>query len=562
MMGCFRSRARGIAALRAGVILWMGLGPLCLSFAIAAPAAPSQKPTASRIKPSPAAAAALKYADALSSGDRAAAGRLDFACLYRLATGSAKPRPALPPDNDPVYADCAAPAEAIHGSLVVKNQVGLDLLWPTAGGPVFFPEALTSYPASAFVMDTLGLSPPGGGLKLDLVGTKPLPAGSLALPNGSVASAPATLVTVKVTYKDPLTAPVTYAAGTYKWTNTIKRARAALKSVDLQWVVLSGLKKAGFPADMAVVNLPVSEKVGAKIPFVTESSRVVEGSSVWFGPDDAPGVLLAAVGRAALFPEQRDRVALLNRVLIVDPGQPEALTLLTRDLYHTLLGSAATWHKVTIKDAVLLDRFNEFYWDIYAQTQRMEIALNMEIGGFSAPTSADFLYRLIPAMDQLTKVRPEDVENRARLGTAYRWNNDQLVAIATHEAVLKEIQPGRPAYARALLELAWSRIAKVSWNRRLDDPDIVLAFQHAEAALQAAERPVDKFAAAYTMGYSLAFRPNRDNQAMAAHLTEAQRWYKETPGATPEGWAYLVSNDTLKGVLEADPVFKPLRPNP
>jgi hypothetical protein len=269
--------------------------------------------------------------------------------------------------------------------------------------------------------------------------------------------------------------------------------------------------------------------------------------------------MIASVGRAALFPEPHDRVAMLNRVLIIDPQQPDALTLLTRDLYDTLLHAGAGLHQVSVSDPQLAARFNQLYWDTYAQTTRMEISLGMVVGGFANPTPADYLYRLIPAMEKLAKVGPEDLENRLRLGIAYRWNNDQLAAIQTHEALLKDIPKGKTAFkARALIELAWSRIARVSWNRTFDDPGITAAYEEAEEAFNLTDRPLDKFAAAYTMAYSLMFTPNRDNQAILERLTVARDWYLELPGASPNSWRFLLANDNVKGVVEADPAFEPL----
>ena len=60
------------------------------------------------------------------------------------------------------------------------------------------------------------------------------------------------------------------------------------------------------------------------------------------------------------------------------------------------------------------------------------------------------------------------------------------------------------------------------------------------------------------MAYSLAFTPDRDNKKMLEVLTEALRWYRQTPGSSPESWRYLLMNDTLKAIVEADPAFKPL----
>ncbi|MEK6604417.1 MAG: hypothetical protein AABY77_00830, partial [Nitrospirota bacterium] len=172
---------------------------------------------------------------------------------------------------------------------------------------------------------------------------------------------------------------------------------------------------------------------------------------------------------------------------------------------------------------------------------------------------ADFLYRMLPALEKLAALNPEDQENRLKLGMAYRWNREHESAIGVHEQIVKEIPPARPASrARALLELAWSRIAKVEWSRRIEDPGIYAAYREAQEALTLADRPLGKFTAAYTMAYSLAFTPDRDNKKMLELLTEARRWYQQVPGSSPESWRYLLQFDTLKGVVEADPAFQPL----
>lgn len=559
--------------VRLAVMALIGLSCLLLhaldGTAGSARAAQAQKkraPTAA--KASATVSAAQRFAEAVAAGDRIAAGQLDFSCQYRMVTAATRPLTAYPPASDPAYATCWDQLVQAHQAAVEYRDQGVDVLWPGKGALVFFKEDLSRYAPSAFVMDLLGLSPPAGGLRVEVVNSAPLPAGSFKIrEDAPVVAAPATLVQLRVTYKDPLTSPVTFAPGAYKWANTVKRPRQALKAVTVKWVVLSGLRKLGFPGDAAVVNLPVSRSTQESdtgvneptVPFVTETSGYVANSAAWWQPSDAPGLLIAAVGRTVQFPEQRDRIALLNRVLIVDPSQPEALTALTRELYQTILTAGATSHQVPVTDAALAARFNELYWDVYAQTTRMDISLGMEVGGLSKPTPADYLYRMIPAMERLAQVRPNNLENRFRLGAAYRWNNDQLAAIATHEALVKDIPPARTALrARALTELAMSRIAKVSWNRIFDDPIIMEAYKGAEEAFKLADHPLDKFAAAYTMAYSLAFTPKRDNQAMLVHLTEAHRWYMQLAGATTVSWRYLLTNDTLKGVLEADPAFKPL----
>lgn len=510
-------------------------------------------------------ATAQQYAEAMGAGNKEDVGRLDFACQYPLAaaTGGSKRNPA---DLDSHYDSCWQRVREAHASTLVRSDVGMEVLWPSNGALVFFSEELSRYPASAFVADSLGQTPPGTGLHVHIAGSTPLPSASFRLrPNGPIVAVPTTLVKLAVSYQDPLTAPLTYAAGSVKWTTTIKRTRRALKEVTLQWVVLSGLKKHGFMNDTAVVNLPVTSGTVAgsgireKIPFVTETSRVLPDSLVWWGPTDVPGLLTAAAARAATFPELRDRVAMLNRVLIIDPHQVEALMVLSRHLYAIVLNEAIPFHKLRVKDPALALVVNEHFWNIYAQSTRIELSLGMEMGGFDKPTTADYLYRMISAMRTLAEVRPEQLDNQFRLGVALRWNNDQEAAIETGQALVKAVPPDRRAgRAEALLQLAWSRVNKVAWNRNFDDADIRTAYQDADAALAVADLPLDKFMAEYTKAYSLLFTPDRDNRALLERLTEAKRWFAEIPGQNPDIWNFFIGVESLKAVLDADPIFQPI----
>jgi hypothetical protein len=514
----------------------------------------------------PAEATAQRYAEAVGMGNKVGAGRLDFACQYPLVAAAPHGIKAYPADSDLVYESCWQRLREAQAATLVRSDIGMEVLWPSNGDLVFFSEDLTRYPASAFVSDSMGLTPPGTGFHVHIVGSAPLPSASFRLrPNGPTIAVPATLVKLSVSYQDPLTAPLTYAAGSVKWTSTIKRTRRALKEITIQWVVLSGLKKHGFAGDMAVVNLPVTSGalpgfvVQEKIPFVTETSHALPDSLIWWGPKDVPGVLTAAAARAATFPELRDRVAMLNRVLIIDPDQPDALMVLSRHLYAVVLHEAIPHHKLNVRDPALALVVNEHFWNIYAQSTRMELSLGMEMGGFDKPTTADHLYRMLSAMRTLAVVRPEQLDNRFRLGVAYRWNNDQDISIETHQSLVKAIPAERRAgRAEALLQLAWSRINKVAWNRILDDADIRAAYQDADEALSLADLPLDKFMAEYTKAYSLLFTPDRDNRAVLERLTEAKRWFAEIPGQTPEIWQFFVGADSLKALLDADPIFQPL----
>lgn len=549
-------RMRGVAvALLFGTMVFGSV-----SISAAAQAQKKSKPVAST------ASVARQYAEAVSKGDVAQVAKSDFACQYRLVAATKSGLKSFPDNSDPSYETCWQGIKAAHESTLTRVDLAMDVLWPSNGALPFFREELTSYPASAFVMDLVGLSPPGSGLHLQLVGSRSLPKASFRLrPNQPLVSVPATLVTMTVRYQDPLTAPVTKAPGSYKWTNTVKPARRALKTITLQWVVLSGLKKHGFPGDAAVVNLlvedgsPIDGINQEIVPFITEKSRAVPGSLTWWGPEDVPGLLVAASARAAAFPNLRDRVALLNRILIIDPNQPDALTVLTRQLYAVVLHEARHGHNLTVKDPALAIAVDEHYWNIYAQATRVDLSLGMEIGGFDKPTTADYLYRLLPALRTLAQVRPEQLDNRFRWGAALRWNNDQDLAIEVHEKLVKDIPAERKAgKAEALLQLAWSRVNKVAWNRNFDDPDVRLAYQDADEALKYAEIPLDKFLAEYTKAYSLLFSPQRDNREILERLTEAKRWFAEVPGQTPEIWDFFIGSEQLKMVLDADPIFRPL----
>jgi hypothetical protein len=559
--------ARRFTALANPMILASTLAAIILGIIDPAFATSAKQQKTTVTKSTTATDTARRYAEAIAKGDRVTVGQLDFACLYRLVTASPAGVKSYPPANDPSYDSCWQTLKAAHAPVLKRDDVGMTVLWPSAGPLAFFGDELPRTPASAFVMDELGTSPPGTGLHVTVAKTQMIPSGSFRLKsNGKIIGIPTTLVFLTVNYQDPLTSPVTYAAGVVKRANTIKRARGALKSVTTQWVVFTGLKKHGFPGDAAVFNLPLiaqPEALGMaaeRIPFTTETSRALPESLVWWGPNDQPGTLTAAAARAATFPDLRDRVALLNRILIIDPNQPDALTVLTRHLYAVLLREGKNGHQLTVKDPALSLVVDEFYWNVYAQSIRTDLSNDMERGGAPQPTPADFLFRMLPALEALAKVRPEQLDNRFRLGAAYRWNNEQQAAIETDEALVKDIPDGRKAAkAEALLQLAWSRMHKVAWNRIMDDPEINRAYGDAEASLAVADLPIDKFLAEYTMAYCMIFMPNYGDKAKLLHnLTEAKRWFDEVTGKTDEVWRYFLHSELLKAVLDADPTFKPI----
>src|SRR5438046_2959098 len=160
-----------------------------LSFAPATGAAPAaeyaKKGRRPAAKTSPVIAAAKQYAEAIASGDRVAFGRLDFDCQFALVSAAAAPFKDFPPGPDPVYGRCWTILVQAHDAAVEQRDEGVNAIWPGNGFLVFYRNQLTSYPPSFYVMDRLGLSPPGGGLRVEPMDSAPIPAASFRMRPGA-----------------------------------------------------------------------------------------------------------------------------------------------------------------------------------------------------------------------------------------------------------------------------------------------------------------------------------------------------------------------------------------
>ena len=150
---------------------------------------------------------ALRYAQAIAKGDKIMAGQLDFACQYKHLTMLLVKPQAI----DASYEDCWQELTAGHAPLLKRSDIGMNILWPSTGFLVFYGDDLARTQASAFVMDVLGMSPPGTGLHLTAANSRSLSNGSFRLNRKEkIISVPTTLVELAVHYHDPLTSPVTY----------------------------------------------------------------------------------------------------------------------------------------------------------------------------------------------------------------------------------------------------------------------------------------------------------------------------------------------------------------
>ena len=546
----------------------LGLGALLMGVSGVGSPARAADPVSTAYR-SDAAQTVQTYARAVSGGDAVRVAHNDFVCLLKMVEAGAMKEGAFPPASDPVYAWCRDRIVRAHADVIESRDRALDELWPGVGKLVNFQdfkrfeiaETRTRQRApSFFVMSEIGDMSASRGFTMAVLGTGPLPHASFQVPGSDhVVAVPTTLVRVRILYPDPMTSPVANAPGQQDWVVPYKKSIHPVKAVTVKWVVLSGLLQHGFPTDTAVLNIPMESSMETPIPFVMDAGGFEQNSTEFWKSNEAQAVLDAGVERAKTLPTSRKRIAMLNRVLAVNPLHLEGLQAVVHELYGGLLDFGARTHGVRVERDPLYQEFNALYWTVQSQTDRMDISLHMEMGGKSDPTPADYLYRLIPVMETLATLEPLDFDMRLKLSRAYRWTNDPLTAILASQQLLAEAPTDQPRLrARILTTLAWSRISKVAWSRHFDDPDIVRGYDEADEAFHVSSDPLIKFSAAYAKAYSLAFRPQRDNQAMFELLKEARLWYRQIPGATDQSWVFLLQNDTLKGLVETDPTFRPL----
>ena len=510
-----------------------------------------------------------RYSQAVAASDPIVVAQNDFVCLLKMMEAGSLAEGRFPADSDPIYAWCWDRLVQAHAEVIDQRDRALDELWPGVGKLVNFSdfkrfliaETHTDQRApSFFVMPQIGAIAGPPGFSMEILGAGPLPHASFQVQGRDhVVAVPTVFVKTRIAYPNPMTSPVANEPGEMDWQVPYKKPMHPIKAVMVKWVVLSGLKQHGFPTDTAVLNMPLVSPMGTPIPFVMEAGGFEQNTAEYWNAQEAQAMLSEGVIRAKALPTSRERIAMLNRVLAVDPSHLAGLQAITHELYDGLLAYAARNHGVEVSDALLYQGFNELYWTVQSQTDRMDISLHMEMGGKAEPTPADFLYRMIPTMEKLVDLQPGDFETRLRLISAYRWTNDQVTSIMAPQQLLSEVpKDHKQLRAKTLLAIAWSRISKVAWSRHFDDPDIIRGYEEADEAFHTTSEPLVKFSASYAKAYSLAFRPQRDNAAMLKLLTEAKEWYQKIPGANNQSWAYMLQNDTLKGLVETDPAFQSL----
>lgn len=510
-----------------------------------------------------------EYADAVGKGDRVAAGQRDFVCLYTMAQQQLFSNGNFPDSLSPVYELCDQRRREAHQRVINQEDRALDNVWPGPGKLVDFSDFQRFFIAetqnqqlapSFFVMPAIAVHESTAPFLIEAVESGTLPHASFpSSDETTVLAAPTAFLTTRVSYPNPLTAPVANAPGAEDWAVPYKKAQRVVKSVQVKWVVLSDLKRLGFPTDRAVLDLILDGPRGTIIPFVVDPGGYVPRSTEWFSLEDSQEAIQTGIQQAQAASTRLEAVMRLNRILMIGPTHIPTLEVFSDQLYKGFLNFGSRLHGVQLGDERLAQRFNELYWTVQSQTDRFDMSLGMEIGGKAEPTPADYLYRMIPVMEALASLEPGDFNNRIRLSSTYRWTNDQMAALSSPQVLLAEVPTEQSELrAQVLLELAWARIGKVAWNRHYDDPDIRKGYETAKKAFDLTRDPLNKFTAAYAMAYSLAFHVPRDNQAMLDLLKQARDWFEQIPGSSPQSWAYMLNNDTLKGLVDTDPAFKSL----
>lgn len=371
-------------------------------------------------------------------------------------------------------------------------------------------------------------------------------------------------VEVRVSYPDPLTAPLALRPGEVWWANGVLRRYGPIKEVTVRFVVVSGLRKLGYPVDQAVVNeaLPGAPvQVGihyGRLPQTSDpggrqneevknrlgAGGLVLGSARWWDRKDARQVFSAALARAEQLPRASERARLLTRLTLIDPADPALHTVIADDRLRAFLREGLTKSGISASEEAVATRLAELYWNLQAQTWRQELT---EVAMGHSP-AAEAFYQAIDSFERATAGGKATPEGRRQLGALYRWNNDATSALAVHEALLNDTAPGGPLHGRLLSELAWDRIQWLSWERRYDHSWLEQARQEAEQALEQVEAPVDKLVAAYALVLVEALRVPREPARLQDRLQTVKTWHDRTSGAVGV-WPYLVGNDVVRALI-------------
>ncbi|MCS6290486.1 MAG: hypothetical protein H8K10_16140 [Nitrospira sp.] len=371
-------------------------------------------------------------------------------------------------------------------------------------------------------------------------------------------------VEVRVSYLDPLTAPLALRPGEVWWASSTLRRYGPVRELAVRFVVVSGLRRLGYPVDQAVVNeaLPGAPvQVGihyGRLPQTTDpggqhnealknrlgAGGLVLGSARWWDRKDAHQAFAAGLVRAQQMPHSPERTRLLTRLTLIDHADQALHTVIAHDRLQTFLREGLTKSGISGSGEAVTAGLAELYWNLQAQTWRQELT---EVAmGHSA--AAEAFYQAIESFERVTAGGQMAPEERRQLGVLYRWNNDATAALAVHEALLKDTTSANSLHGRVLSDLAWDRIQWLSWERRYGHPWLEQARQEAEQAVQEVKDPVDKLIAAYALVLVEALRVPREPAQLEERFQIVKTWHDRISGAAGV-WPYLIGNDIVKALV-------------
>ncbi len=521
---------------------------------------------------------ALQYAQALAHSKIDTWAAADLGCLIQARNASGGTSPKLKAER---ARRCWDETVQNHTSMVeqqteagvfnaTERGVGLGLLHDRHRATEHWKE----YPPAVFVSPSIVLQDQAPIPKLTVVGTSPKQRFALSnIQEGSLVSVRGHAVDIKIVYPDPLTAPLALRPEEIWWGNGSPRQFGPVHEVVARFIVVTGLRKLGFPTDRAVMNegLPDGPLIasthyglrpdnGRKFDPAGPAQAVVKGelvpgSAQWWERADAEPFMRAALKRAAHITAEA-RAGLLTRLLLIDPEDVLTHSVRGNDSYQALLQQGVARGGLAARDGHALRRITELYWTIQAQTWRQEVTAVSE--GYEP--AADALYRALASYETLVQEGRATPEQRRRLGVLTRWNNDPAGALAIHEALLRDSTPGTTEYATILTEIAWDRIQFVSWNRRYTHPWLTQAQAEAEEAVRLLRQPYDQLPAHYAQVAVESLSVPRNLDQFQERMQQIRQDVNQIPGL--QGLhTHLVANDLVKSLTpEAAAIVLPSPP--
>ncbi len=508
----------------------------------------------------------LEYVEALAHSQTDRWAMADLGCLSRARTTSGSGSPKLTQD---VARRCWDDTLRGHANMVAQQAesgvfsatgrgIGLGLLHDRHRAT----ENWKEYPPAVFLSPPIIRKDHAPIPQTTAVRTSPLRPIALSQINGAdLVSVGGQAVDIKIVYPDPLTAPLALRPEEIWWVNGAQRQFGPVREVAVRFVVVTGLRKFGFSADRAVMNevLPGVPLIpttyyglrpdnGRKFDQADPTEALLKGgliagSARWWERGDAEPVMQAALDRA-IHLTAAERAGLLTRLLLIDPNHAGTHILRGDDSYQDFLKQGVVKGGLAARDEPALQRITELYWTIQAQTWRQELTAVSE--GYEP--AADALYRAIASYESIVQQNRATPEQRRRLGTLTRWNNDPTGALSIHEALLRDTAAGTAEYGRILTEIAWDRIQLVSWERRYDHPWLQRANDEAGQAVGLLTQPYDTIHAHYAQvaveSLLVPRNPDRFQQGMQRSKQDLDRisGIKGLQG-------HLVANDLVKSLM-------------